>query len=163
MNKLQNEIIGLLTEDARLTPERIAVMLGRDKKLVADTVEQMEKSGIILKYTAVVNEELMEKNSVQALIEVKVSPMYTKGFDQIAEDICRFDEVKSLYLMSGGFDLAIIIEGKTLKEVAMFVSEKLSLMDKVISTATHFILKKYKAEGVPMGEAGEIKRISVQP
>ena len=102
----------------------------------------------MVKYTAIINDEKLDKDLVEAFIEVKVSPQHNRGFDAIAEDIYQFEEVKSLYLMSGAYDLAVIVEGKTLKEVAMFVSEKLSSLDKVISTATHFILKKYKDAGV---------------
>ena len=163
MNKLKNDIIGILSEDARITPAQMAAMLGRDESEVRAAVEDLESSGVIIRYLPVFDESKMGKETVQAFIEVKVSPMYSRGFDAIAAELCAFDEVKSLYLMSGGFDLAIIIEGRTLKEVAMFVSEKLSLMDKVISTATHFILKKYKTAGVRLCEPADSKRLVVQP
>ena len=122
----------------------------------------MEKSGVIAKYTVLVNEDKLGDDGVQALIEVKVSPQFSHGFDSIAEDIYQFDEVKSVYLMSGAYDLAVFIEGKTLREVAGFVSEKLSVMDKVLSTATHFILKKYKSEGVVLQDEKQ-KRLAVNP
>ena len=148
MNKLREDILGLLGEDSRLGAARIAKMLGADEKQVAAAIKEMEESGVIIKYTVITDDELADKDTVEALIEVKVSPMYKHGFDAIAEEIYQFDEVKTLYLMSGAYDLAVIIEGKSLKDVSRFVSEKLSVMDKVLSTATHFILKKYKVGGV---------------
>ena len=163
MTELQNKIVALLKEDARTPQDKIAVMLGEDKKTVTEEISRLEKSGVIVKYTALVNSEAANPHRVEALIEVRVSPVRAKGFDSIAEEIYQFPEVKSLYLMSGAYDLAVFIEGNSLREVASFVSEKLSVMDKVLSTATHFILKKYKTEGVVLkgGEAG--KRLSIQP
>lgn len=161
MTKLKNDIIRILSEDARISPAKIAVMLDTDEQKVAAAIAELEDEGVIIKYMTVLDREKLHKETVQALIEVKVSPMYAQGFDAIAAEIGMFDEVKNLYLMSGGFDLAIIIEGKTLKEVAMFVSEKLSLMDKVLSTATHFILKTYKTEGVTLQETCDAKRLVV--
>ena len=148
MDKLREDILGLLGEDSRLGAARIAKMLGAEEKEVAAAIKDMEDSGVIIKYTVVTDDELADKDTVEALIEVKVSPMYKHGFDAIAEEIYRFEEVKSCYLMSGGYDLAVFIEGKTLREVARFVSERLSTLDDVLSTSTHFILKKYKIEGV---------------
>lgn len=163
MTKLKEDILKILSEDSRIAPNRMAAMLKSDAAAVKKAVSELEDEGIIIKYMTVLDEEKLEKETVQALIEVKVSPMYTRGFDAIASEICSFEEVKSLYLMSGGYDLAIIIEGRTLKEVAMFVSEKLSLMDKVLSTATHFILKKYKTEGVTLNDTFDPKRMVVHP
>ncbi|HEY8443195.1 MAG TPA: Lrp/AsnC family transcriptional regulator [Clostridia bacterium] len=148
MTKLEQDIIKILTEDSRRAPKEIAVMLGVEEQKVKDTIKSLEDKGIIVKYTAVINEEKLGKDLVEAFIEVKVTPQHNRGFDAIAEEIYQFEEVKSLYLMSGAYDLAVIVEGKTLKEVAMFVSQKLSTLDKVLSTATHFILKKYKDGGV---------------
>jgi DNA-binding Lrp family transcriptional regulator len=148
MTKLEREILKILTDDARHAPKEIAVMLGVEEQKVKDTIKELETKGIIVKYTTVINEEKMGKDLVEAFIEVKVSPQHNRGFDAIAEEIYQFEEVKSLYLMSGAYDLAVIVEGKTLKEVAMFVSQKLSTLERVISTATHFILKKYKDGGV---------------
>ncbi|HEY8419681.1 MAG TPA: Lrp/AsnC family transcriptional regulator [Clostridia bacterium] len=160
MTKLEQDIIKILTEDSRRAPKEIAVMLGADEQKVKDTIKSLEDKGIIVKYTAVINEEKLGKDLVEAFIEVKVTPQHNRGFDAIAEEIYQFEEVKSLYLMSGAYDLAVIVEGKTLKEVAMFVSQKLSTLDKVISTATHFILKKYKDGGVLLN--GELnKRLPV--
>ncbi|HEY8423845.1 MAG TPA: Lrp/AsnC family transcriptional regulator [Clostridia bacterium] len=148
MTKLEQDIIKILTDDSRRSPKEIAVMLGEEEQKVKDAIKSLEDRGVIVKYTAVINEEKLGKDLVEAFIEVKVTPQHNRGFDAIAEEIYQFEEVKSLYLMSGAYDLAVIVEGKTLKEVAMFVSQKLSTLDKVISTATHFILKKYKDGGV---------------
>ena len=162
MQKLYNDILSILKEEGRTGAERMAVMLGEPVEKVKKAVADMEKNGVIAKYTVLVNENKLSDEGVQALIEVKVSPQYAHGFDSIAEDIYQFDEVKSVYLMSGAYDLAVFIEGKTLREVAGFVSEKLSVMDKVLSTATHFILKKYKADGVLLEDEKQ-KRLAVNP
>ena len=148
MNQLNTEILRILEEDCRYTPAKIAVMLDRTEAEVIAAIAEMERQSVIVKYTAIVNGERLADEVVQALIEVKVSPQKSNGFDAIAEEIYRFDEVKSCYLMSGGYDLAVFIEGKTLREVARFVSERFSTLDDVLSTSTHFILKKYKIEGV---------------
>lgn len=162
MTKLDYDIVKILKEDARTCAAKIAVMLNKPENDVREAIEAMEKNGIIVRYSAMINEEKLGIEKVEALIEVKVSPMYSKGFDSIAEDIFQFPEVKSLYLMSGAYDLAVFIEGRTLKEVAGFVSEKLSVMDKVLSTATHFILKKYKTDGAIL-ESGISKRLVIHP
>ena len=162
MNKLYADIVSILKEDARTSAERLAVMLDKPADEIKKAIAAMEKSGVIAKYTLLVNEEKLGGEGVQALIEVKVSPQFSHGFDSIAEDIYQFEEVKSVYLMSGAYDLAVFIEGKTLREVAGVVSEKLSVMDKVLSTATHFILKKYKADGVLLEDERQ-KRLAVNP
>ena len=147
MKKLESDILKILEEDCRYSAAKIAVMLGKTEQEICATIESMEERGVIVKYTAIVNGERLSDETVQALIEVRVTPQKTNGFDAIAEEIYRFDEVKSCYLMSGGYDLAVFIEGKNLREVARFVAERLSTLDEVQSTATHFILKKYKIEG----------------
>lgn len=161
MKKLYNDILRVLRDDARTPHAEIAEMLGVTESEVAAAVAEMEKSGVIVKYTAIVNDEKTEKDFVEALIEVKVSPVREKGFDEIAEYIYQFDEVKSVYLMSGAYDLAVFVEGCSLRDAARFVSEKLSGIDKVLSTATHFILKRYKTEGIVL-EKRESKRLIVQ-
>ena len=161
MTDIQNKIVSLLKDDARTSPAKIAVMLGADEKTVAGEIVKLEKLGVIVKYTALIDEEAANPNKVVALIEVKVNPVQAKGFDSIAEYILAFPEVKSLYLMSGAYDLAVFVEGNSLRDVASFVSEKLSVMDKVLSTATHFVLKKYKTEGVVLGGGESGKRLSV--
>ena len=144
---LQNKLISLLTENARYTIKQLSAMTGEDEKTVEKAVKEMEEKGIIVKYAAIIDGEKINENIVQALIEVKVTPQKLRGFDAFAEQITSFEEVKSLYLMSGGFDIAIFIEAKTLAGISRFVSEKLSTVEGVLSTATHFILKKYKIEG----------------
>jgi DNA-binding Lrp family transcriptional regulator len=162
MTKLYQDILVLLKEDARMPISDLATMLGADEEKVKDAIADMEKQGVIAKYTIIVNDEKCEKEGVEALIEVKVSPVREKGFDEIAQYIYQFDEVKSVYLMSGAYDLAVFVEGRTLRDAARFVSEKLSGIDKVLSTATHFILKKYKVEGIVLDRSKE-KRLVVQP
>lgn len=146
-NKLQLELIKLLTEDARYTVSQLSSMTGAKEEEVLGAIAQLEDSGVIVKYSAIINTEKLNINTVQALIEVKVTPQKLRGFDAVAEQIDSFSEVQSLYLMSGGFDIAVMVEGKTLTDISKFVAEKLSTVDGVISTATHFILKKYKIEG----------------
>lgn len=160
MNKLQKDVIKVLKDDCRLNFSEIAVLVNSTEKAVAETVSELEADGIILKYSAVVNSNKTEEG-VQSLIEVKVTPQRAKGFDAIAAEIYNFDEVKSVYLMSGAYDLAVFVEAPSLKEVAQFVTEKLSCIGSVISTATHFILKKYKNEGV-IYEVDDEKRLQIQ-
>ena len=133
--------------DARLSHDEIAVMLGMEKENVEQRIAELEKDGIIIGYSAVVNPERIEDDSVHALIEVKVTPQRNQGFDSIAELIYSFDEVQSCYLMSGSYDLMVIVQGRNIKEVSAFVSEKLSMLDNVLSCSTHFILKRYKDNG----------------
>ena len=161
MKKLHSDILQMLAGDGRLSAKDMAAALGEDAAVVRGAVEELEKSGVILKYGVVVAGEKIGKDCVQALIEVRVTPKSEKGFDEIAADIGEFEEVKDLYLMSGAYDLCIIIEGKTLREVALFVSEKLSRFESVLSTATHFILKKYKIDGASVRDSGN-KRLAVQ-
>lgn len=147
MENLKNKIISLLQEDARYTTADLAVMTGESEKTVKETVSTLEDAGAIVKYSAIINSEVLESDGVEALIEVKVVPQKLVGFDAFAEELYNFNEVKSLYLMSGSFDLAIMVAGKNITEVAKFVSEKLGVIDGIVSVATHFILKKYKVEG----------------
>ena len=137
-------ILKLLESDGRLTPEQIATMLGVSTEEVAAAVAEYEKNGTIVGYKALVDWDKTDREFVSALIELKVEPQIDRGFDSIAERICNYPEVESVYLMSGGFDIAVMIEGKTLKEVAFFVAEKLSTMEGITGTATHFVLRKYK-------------------
>ncbi len=141
-------ILKLLEQNAKLTPEQIGVMLGRDAKEVENTIKELEENHVIMGYNTLVDWDKTDKNDVTALIEIKVSPQKGLGFDYIAEQIYSMEEVQAVSLMSGGFDLAVTIEGKSLREVALFVAERLSVIECVVSTATHFILKKYKEKGV---------------
>ncbi len=162
MTTFQKDILALLNDDARLSAAQIAAMLSADENSVKQAVEEMEKSGVIVKYTAIVNAEMADEPLVEALIEVKVSPKKKEGFDGIAQQIASFPEVQSVYLMSGAYDLAVFLADKNLQQVARFVSEKISTFDGVISTATHFILKKYKIEGSLTEKEGIDRRILVQ-
>ena len=160
MDKLQKDIINLLTDYARYTVKKIAQILNEKEDKIESIIDDMEKSGVIVKYTAIINSEEYSDDNVQALIEVRVTPEPSKGFEAIAEEIASFDEVDSIYLMSGGYDFCVILKGKSLREVAMFVSERLSTLGGVISTATHFILKKYKIDGVKLSADSE-RRMAV--
>ena len=162
MTTLEKDILNILTQDARIAPSKIAAMLSVDETEVKACIKNMEESGAIVKYTAIVNAERAEDTLVEALIEVKVTPKKKEGFDGIAKQIAAFPEVKSVYLMSGAYDLAVFVEDKTLQQVSRFVSERISTFDGVISTATHFILKKYKIEGVATEKEDADNRLSVQ-
>ena len=162
MTTLEKDILQILTDDARLTTKKISAMLSTDEEQIKRAIRNMEESGVIVKYTAIVNDEKADDSLVSALIEVKVSPKKKEGFDGIAQQIASFPEVKSVYLMSGAYDLAVFIEDRSLQQVARFVSEKISTFDGVISTATHFILKKYKIEGVATEKDDADNRLSVQ-
>ena len=144
------EILNLLKDNARLSVKEIAIMTKKSEDEVRSIMKKLEDDGIILKYAAIVNPEKDEanKDKVQAEIQIQVQPQREHGFDAIADRIYRFPQVKSLYLMSGGYDLKVVIEGSNLKEVALFVSEKLSTLEGVRSTKTTFILKTYKENDV---------------
>jgi len=148
VSKIDKELLRLLETDGRLSHEQIAVMLDKEVGDIQKMISRYEKDGIILGYTTLVDWDKTDYESVSAIIELKVSPQQHRGFDSVAEKIYNYPEVKSLYLMSGGFDLCVMIEGRTMKEVAMFVAQKLSPMESIVSTATHFLLKKYKEKGV---------------
>ena len=145
---LEMSILEILFEDARTTVDQMAVMTGHGRDEVEAVIKSLEAQKIILKYPAMINWDKVENEMVEALIEVRVTPQRDKGFDSIAEQIYRFEEVSSVYLMSGAYDLMVMVKAASLKKLAQFVSEKLSTLDNVISTATHFVLKKYKIEGV---------------
>ena len=145
---MKERILAYLEKDARMTPADIATMLGANEEEVKKIIEECEAEGTILGYRTVVNWEKTGKSGVVALIELKTVPQRDKGFDSVAERICNFPEVKSVALMSGGFDFTVLIEGKTMKEVAYFVARKLAPIEFVTATATHFVLKTYKYNGV---------------
>ena len=141
------EILRIIEKDGLATPEKISEISGRDVETVKKQLKELKENKIIEGYKAVVNWDKFDDNRVIALIDVKMSPQLGRGYDRVAEKIYNYPFVKSVYLMSGGYDLSIIIEGKSLKEIANFVSEKLAPMECIISTTTHFILRKYKEEG----------------
>lgn len=146
------EILEILEGNARATAEEIALMLNKSVEEVRETIKRLEEDNIIVGYNTLINWDKSSKENVTALIEVKVTPQRGQGFDKVAERIYRYPQVKSCYLMSGGFDLTVIIEGKSMKDVALFVAEKLAPLESVLSTATHFVLKKYKDDGVVFEE-----------
>lgn len=147
-----DKIAKLLYEDARLTAADIAVMTGCTEAEAAQKIKQLEDEGVICGYKAVVNWDKLDEEKVSALIEIKVTPKADAGFDEIAKEIMGYEEVESIYLMSGGFDLAVLISERTFKEVATFVARRLATLDSVLSTATHFILNRYKDMGVVLCE-----------
>ena len=162
MNKgLRESILRNLEQNSRIELDMLATMLGVEKAEVANEIQDMEQEHIICGYTTLINWDNTEKEIVTALIEVKVSPQRDLGFDNIAERVAKFSEVTSVYLMSGGFDFMVLIEGKSMKEVARFVFDKLSTLDTVLSTSTHFVLKKYKDHGVSLIDVKEDKRMIV--
>ena len=145
---MNHDILKLLENDARLTPTQLAVMLDVNEDEVRADLKEYEANGTILGYKTVVDWEKTEQESVTAMIDVKLTPQPDRGFDRVAEKIYNYPEVKSVYLMSGSYDLSVLIEGRTMKEVALFVAQKLAPIEAVISTATHFVLHKYKDKGV---------------
>ncbi len=146
-----DNFLKILEDNANLTPEQLAVMCNKEVGDVKKFIEEKEKEGIILGYKTMIDWDKTDREYVTALIEVKITPQRDRGFDRVAEVIYNYPEVQSLYLMSGGYDLCVLIEGKTMREVAYFVAQKLATIDDVISTATHFVLRKYKDKGVTYG------------
>ncbi len=143
------EILNILDkEKGNVSRAKIAQMLGMEEKEVADKIEKMEKENVIVGYKTIVNWDKTDKDVVVALIDLRITPQRGEGFDKVAERIYKYPQVKSLYLMSGAYDLSVTIEGKSMKEVALFVAQKLAPINTIISTATHFVLKKYKEEGI---------------
>lgn len=147
-NDISKEILDRLEQDCRISPKNLAIMLDKEEGEIKDLIERLEKERVIIGYKAIIDWDKIDKEHVTALIELKVVPQRDGGFDKIAEKIYNYDEVQTVYLMSGGFDLAVILEGRTMREVAYFVAEKIAVMDGIISTATHFVLRKYKEKGV---------------
>ena len=163
MNDLKQKVLNLMQEDCRIPLEKLSVMLGVSMQETAEAIDEMEKDGTILRYRPVINWDKLNVNRVEAMIEVRVTPQRDMGFDAVASRIYRFDEVKSVYLMSGSYDLLVLVEAATLKELAAFVSEKLSVLDTVTGTATSFVLKRYKQDGVIFETAAKDQRLVVSP
>lgn len=157
MDQRSNKLLKLLEQDCTLSTAQLAAMCDTTEEDVTQRIRALSEEGVLLGYKAVVNWEKTAVESVEALIEVKVTPQRDKGFDRIAERIYQYEEVESCYLMSGGYDLTVILTGRTLREVALFVSQKLSTIEGVTSTATHFILKKYKQQNVVFEQREEQK------
>jgi DNA-binding Lrp family transcriptional regulator len=159
----QKAILEILEQDARTTPEQIAAMLGADVDLLKQTIHQMESSGIIRRYKTVIDWDRFGEERVFAFIDVKVSPAREVGFDDVAERIYRFPQVHAVYLVSGDHDLRVIVSGRTMKEVAAFVAERLAPLDRVQATYTQFVLKRYKEDGEVYAETEPDRRLVMAP
>ena len=160
---MREKILAIIEKNSRIDLKDLAALLGESEAAVANEIAEMEKENIICGYHTMINWDNTGDEKVIALIEVKVTPQRGMGFDKIAERIYQYSEVNAVYLMSGAFDFTVIIEGKTMRQVAQFVSEKLSAMDSVLSTATHFVLKKYKDHGTIMYEKPGDERMMITP
>lgn len=158
-----NEILEILSENARASPAEIAALLGRSEEEVALAIKGLEDSGIIRKYVTLIDWEKLEEESVFAVLELKVALQRKTGYDSVAERIARFSEVESVRLISGDYDLSAIVKGKSMKDVAYFVAEKIAPLEGIQSTCTHFILKSYKEHGVILTERPKPKRLVVTP
>jgi len=164
LTQKEMEIVEILEKDARLTTEDVAKMVCLSVEETEQAIKKLEDHKVIVRYISLIDWGKVEENTgVKAMIDVKVTPKRGVGFDEIAERIYRFKEVTSVYLMSGAYDLSVIVEGKSMNEVASFVSQKLSTLDSVLSTTTHFILKKYKHDGIIFEPDNKDKRIVVSP
>ncbi|MCK5128460.1 MAG: Lrp/AsnC family transcriptional regulator [Clostridiales bacterium] len=159
---LKDEILEILRDDSRISSTEMALMLGKEVAAINTAIKELEDDNIIVKYDTKINWDKTNDTKVEALIEVKVIPQRDRGFDSIARRIYRFEEVKSVYLMSGAYDLKVLIQGDTMRQVAFFVAEKLSTIEGVLSTTTHFVLKKYKDDGVIMEDEPD-DRLKVTP
>lgn len=163
MGDLRKEVLQLLENDSRLTQDQLAKLLNVSKEEIAALIERLEKENVILKYHTVINWDKEPSPPVTALIEVNIIPQREFGFDKIAERIYHFPQVKSVYLMSGSYDLCVIIEGENMQEISFFVSEKLATLEHVNGTRTHFIMKRYKEDGVIFGNGEKDNRLVVAP
>ena len=163
MTRLETQVLDLLREDCRLPLEKLVVMLGVSTEEVAETIDSLERRRVILHYAPTINWDLTDRERVEAMIQVSVTPQRDMGFDAVARRIYRFEEVKSVYLMSGGYDLLVLVEAKSLKELALFVSSKLSTLEMVTGTQTSFVLKRYKEEGVIFDGSQSDNRLVVSP
>lgn len=160
---MREQILSIIEKNSRIDLKELAIILGADEVTIVNEMAAMEKEGIICGYHTLIDWEKTNVEKVNALIEVRVTPQRGHGFDNIAERIYKYPEVHAVYLISGGYDLLVSLEGKSLKEVSNFVSDKLSTLDSVLSTATHFILKKYKDHGTILEKKDVDERIQVTP
>ncbi|WP_153126568.1 Lrp/AsnC family transcriptional regulator [Peribacillus tepidiphilus] len=164
LNDKEIEILKIIENNGRIDTKDLAKMIGLSQEELEGTLKKLEERNIIVRYMTIINwSKVDDHEGVTAMIDVKVTPKRGVGFDDIAKRIYQFKEVQSVYLMSGAYDLSVIIEGKSMNEVARFVSDKLSTLDSVLSTTTHFILKKYKHDGIVFEQNDEDKRIVVSP
>ncbi|MGE5422967.1 MAG: Lrp/AsnC family transcriptional regulator [Ignavibacteriales bacterium] len=160
---LVSKLLRLLERNGRQTSQQLAAMLGEDEAKIQQEMARLEKEKVILGYNTVINWDKVKDEGVTAMIDVKVAPERERGFDSIAERIYRFPEVKCVYLMSGTYDLSLLVEGQDLKEIAAFVSQKLSTLAQIQSTTTHFILKRYKQDGFIFEDHEEDRRLMISP
>lgn len=160
---MREEILTFIEKNSRVDLKELAIILGTDEVTVANEMTAMEKEHVICGYHTLIDWDKTNMEKVTALIEVRVTPQRGEGFDKIAERIYNYPEVHAVYLISGAYDLMVILEGKTLKGVSMFVTDKLSTIDQVVGTATHFILKKYKDHGTVLGQAKTDERMVITP
>jgi len=163
LGNMRKELLAIIEKNSRIDLKELAVLLGEKEIDVVNELAAMERDGIVCGYHTLINWEKTDIEKVSALIEVRVTPQRGQGFDNVAERIQEYPEVQSVYLMSGGYDLMVILEGKTLREVSSFVSDKLSTQEQVLSTATHFILKKYKDHGTVFSRKKEDEREMITP
>lgn len=160
---MREQILSVIEKNSRIGISELAVLLGIDEITVANEIKAMEEEGVICGYHTLIDWEKTNLDQVSALIEVRVTPQRGQGFDSIAERIYKYPEVNAVYLISGGYDLLISLEGKSLKEISAFVSDKLSTLESVLSTATHFVLKKYKDHGTILGQKKKDERETFIP
>lgn len=160
---MREKILAFMEKNSRIDIKDLAVILGESEVAVANEIADMEKEHIICGYHTLINWDNTSGEKVMALIEVKVTPQRGMGFDKIAERIYQYNEVNAVYLMSGSYDFTVFIEGRTMREVALFVSEKLSTLESVLSTATHFVLKKYKDHGTVLVQEVQDERMLITP
>ncbi|MBO8158478.1 Lrp/AsnC family transcriptional regulator [Thermosyntropha sp.] len=160
---LEKKILKLLEHDAKMSSKTIAAILDKDENVIKEIIEKLEKDKIILGYNTIINWERLGEDGVTAMIDVKVAPEREVGFEKVAERICRFPEVRCVYLMSGTYDLSVVVTGETMKDIAWFVSHRLSTLEQVQSTVTHFVLKRYKQDDFIFEEPEEDKRLVVSP
>ncbi len=163
MTKLETSLLDILQDDCRIPLEKMSVMTGASLDEVAAAIDSLEKRKVILRYSPIINWDRTDRERVEAMIEVRVTPQRDMGFDAIARRIYCFDEVKSVFLMSGSYDLLVLVEARTLKELAAFVSGKLSPLETVTGTATSFVLKRYKEEGVIFDSGETDRRLVISP
>ncbi len=155
-----DKLLSLLEENSRLTNAQLATMLNTTEDAVAKQIQEYEQAGIIKGFTAIIDREKIDKEYVVAIIELSVTPKQNYGFEEIAKTVAEYEEVESVYLMSGTYDLAVIVNGKTFKDIALFVAKRLSTLESVVSTATHFLLSKYKEKGfIIAGDEEDERRV----
>ena len=161
MDSFKMQVLDIMKKDCRVSLENMAAMLDRDTKAVASAIDELESEGILVGYQPVINWDKTDRKTTEGVIEVKCVPQLGRGFDALASAICLFDEVKSVYLMSGSYDILVRVEADSLRDLAMFVSEKLSALETVTATSTSFIFKRYKQNGVCLASAQQSDRIAM--